>query len=145
MNKTLASLILTLVGGASMHAHAVDNDEIVKYRKNVMSANGGLMGAANAILQNKVDRTAPLAAFAKSLEAINGDIAALFPKGSDKGDTDAMAEVWSKRAEFERLAKDTQGKAVAFAKAAGTNAKDTAAKFKELSDSCKACHKGFRK
>jgi cytochrome c556 len=142
MKQAFAALCLGL---AALGAHAADPDDMVKYRKNVMSANGGLMGAANAILQNKIERKGELAAFAKSLEGINTDIAGLFPKGSNTGDTDALPDIWSKRAEFERLAKDTQVKAAAFAKAAGSNAKYTQARFKDLGDACKACHKTFRK
>jgi len=124
-------------------AHAGTPEDMVKYRRNVMDANGGLMGAANAILQGKVDKKGQLVDYAKALGGLNQDLASLFPPGSNGGDTDALPEVWSKRAEFDRHAKDTQIKAAAFASAAA--GKDAMAKFKDLSDSCKSCHKDFRK
>ena len=135
---SLGLLLLTVQG-----AHATDPDDLIKYRKNVMNANGGLMGAANAILQGKIDAKGQLPAYAKALAGLDQNLAALFPSGTNSGDTDALPEVWSKRADFERRARDSQTKAAAFAQAA--NGKDATAKFKDLSDSCKSCHKDFRK
>lgn len=138
-------LLLSLLCLTTLAAHAADPDDMIKYRKNVMSANGGLMGASNALIQNKVEFKGQLTAYARALEALNKDLPALFPKGSNAGDTDAQADVWNKRAEFEHRAKDTQTKAAAFAKAAAGNDPKLAEKFKELSDACKSCHKDFRK
>lgn len=130
--------------GAAAQAES-DPEDIIKYRQNVMKATGAHMAAAGAILQGKVGFKKDLAYHAQALQAIGSDIPALFPKGSDFGDTKALDGVWSKRADFEKRAKDTKAKADAFAKAAGGDAKVALAKFKELSDSCKACHKDFRK
>ena len=144
--KTLArgAFALLLVTAAA-YAES-DPEDIIKYRQNVMKANGAHMAATGAILQGKVDYKKELADHAKALQAINRDIPALFPKGSDFGDTKALDAVWSKRADFEKRAKASQVKADAFAKAAGSgDLKLASAKFKELSDSCKACHKDYRK
>ncbi len=140
--RAIPLLLLALV---SLAAHAADPDDMIKYRKNVMNANGGLMGASNALLQNKVGFGGQVAAYAKALEALNRDLPSLFPAGTNGGDTDAHPDVWSKRAEFERRAKDTQAKAAVFAKAAAANDGKLAEKFKDLSDACKSCHKDFRK
>lgn len=145
MRKTLLLAATSLIALATLSAHAADPDDLVKYRQNVMNANGGLMGASNALIQKKVDVKGQLAANAKALEALNKDLPALFPKGSNAGDTEALPEVWNKRAEFERRAKETQAKAAAFAKAAGGNDPKVAEKYKDLSDACKSCHRDFRK
>ena len=145
MLRSLSILMLVCLGVTAVSAYAADPDDVIKYRKNVMNANGGLMGAANAILQSKVDYKGQLTGEAKALEGLNKDLATLFPKGTNAGDTDALPDVWNKRAEFERRAKDAEVKAAAFAKAASGNAKDAAARFKDLSDACKGCHKEFRK
>jgi cytochrome c556 len=77
---------------------------------------------------------------------LTGDIPALFPKDSDFGKTKAKDEVWSKHAEFEKSAKDSADKVGAFAKAVQAgNQQSIEASFKELGESCKACHKDFRK
>jgi len=118
-------------------------EDIIKYRRNVMKAIAGHMGAAGAIVQGKVNYKGDLGDHAKALQALTHDIPGLFPKDSDFGDTNALDAVWSKRAEFEKHAKDASGKAVAFAKAAqGGNA---GAAFKALGEACKGCHKDFRR
>ncbi len=129
----------------SLTAHAADPDDMIKFRKNLMNANGGLMGAANALIQGKVEYKGQLADYAKALEALNRDLAALFPTGSNAGDTDAQADIWNKRAAFEHRAQDTQVRAAAFARAASGHDPKVAEKFKALSEACKSCHKDFRK
>lgn len=138
MHTPLRLIALALSGLVATAAHA-GTDDLVKYRRNLMDANGGLMGMSNAILQNKAGDKAQLAAAAKELALLNKGIAALFPAGSASPDSDALPEVWSKRADFERLARDAEAKAAAFGKS------PTAAAFKDLSDACKSCHKDFRK
>jgi len=139
----VSALLLAGVAGA---ASAAEPEDIIKYRKSVMKANGGHMAASAAIVNGKVDYKADLADHAKALAAINKDVASLFPKDSDFGETDALDTVWKKPDEFKKRAKDAQLKSAAFAKAvAGGNKAKTSAAFKELNDACKACHKDFRK
>ena len=83
---------------------------------------------------------------AKALQAINKDINSLFPKDSDFGETKALDAVWKNSADFQKRARDSSQKADALTKAvAAGDSKNYVARFKELSDSCKACHKDFRK
>lgn len=119
--------------------------EIIKYRQAMMKANGAHMAAAGAIVQGKVDYKNQLAEHARALEAINKDIPALFPKGSDVGETKALEGVWKNRPEFEKYANNARDKAAAFAKAVAANDPQVSAKYKELGDSCKGCHEDFRK
>ncbi len=122
-------------------------EDIIKYRKNVMKTNGANMADAAMILQGKVEEyKGRLADHAKAVETFTKDIPALFPEGSDLGDTEALDVIWKKWPEFQRKAKDAHAAAVAFAKAvASKNEAAINAKFKQLSDDCKACHKDFRK
>jgi len=127
-------------------AFAAESEDIIKYRQAMMKANGAHMAATAAIVQGKVDYKNQLADHAKALQALNKDVAGLFPKGSDFGETKALDAVWQKNAEFQKLSKDTQHKADELAKTvAAGDSKNYGARFKELSDSCKACHKDFRK
>jgi len=118
-------------------------EDIIKYRRNVMKAIAGHMGAAGAIVQGKVNYKGDLVDHAKALQALMHDIPGLFPKDSDFGETNALDAVWSKRAEFEKHAKGASGKAVAFAKAAPSG--NAGATFKALGEACKGCHKDFRR
>lgn len=141
---TTVTLAVSLTAIGSLRA--AEPEDIIKYRQNVMKSNGANLTAAGAIIQKKVDFNARLADHAKAVAAGTKNIAALFPPGSDFGaDTQALDAVWKNRAQFEKLAKDTETKAAAFAKAVAAKDAQTGARFKELADSCKACHKDFRK
>lgn len=126
--------------------HAAEPEDLIKYRRNVMKAIGGHTSAAGLIVEGKVDYKRQLAEHARAVQIMTRDIPALFPKDSDFGETRAKDEVWSKRADFEKAAQNTKTKAAAFAKATqGSNPSAIAASFKELGQSCKACHDDFRK
>jgi len=132
-----------LVAGA---AFAAEPEDIIKYRQNVMKSQGAHLAAAGAIINGKVDFKGQLGDHAKALQATTKDIPSLFPKDSDFGETKALDAVWQKNADFQKLAKDTQQKAGALAKAVAANdSKNYGARFKDVADSCKACHKDFRK
>lgn len=136
--------VLTML--VPMLLHAAEPEDIIKYRQNMMKAIGAHAAAAGAIVQGKVDYKNQLGEHARALQALTGDIPALFPKDSDFGDTKAKDEVWSKRAEFENRAKHLKAKVAAFAKAVqGGNQPAIVASFKEMGEGCKACHKDFRK
>jgi cytochrome c556 len=132
-----------LVAGA---AFAAEPEDIIKYRQNVMKSQGAHLAAVGAIIQGKVDYKNQLGDHVKALQATTKDINSLFPKDSDFGETKALDAVWQKNADFQKLAKDTQQKAGALAKAVAANdSKNYGARFKDVADSCKACHKDFRK
>jgi len=127
-------------------AFAAEPEDIIKYRQNVMKSQAAHLAAAAAIIQGKVDYKNQLGDHVKSLQASTKDIPGLFPKDSDFGETKAHDAVWSKSADFQKLAKDTQQKTDALAKAVVANdSKNYGARFKDVADSCKACHKDFRK
>jgi cytochrome c556 len=127
-------------------AHAAEPQDIIDYRVANMKASAGHMAAANAIIRGKVDYKNQLADHARALQALNRDVAALFPKDSDFGDTRALDAVWSRNAEFQKRAQDARDRADAFARAVTAgDSKSYAARFGELNDACKACHKDFRK
>ena len=127
-------------------AFAAESEDIIKYRQNVMKSQAAHLAATAAIIQGKVDYKNQLGDHVQALQATTKDIPSLFPKGSDFGETKALDAVWSKNADFQKLAKDTQHKAEALAKAVAANdSANYGARFKDVADSCKACHKDFRK
>jgi cytochrome c556 len=140
----LASLLLAT--GVVMTAQAAEPEDIIKYRKGMMKATGAHMGAVNAILSGKVEYKNDLADHARALAALNRDVAGLFPKDSDFGDTNALDAVWTKTDDFKKRAGDAKARSADFVKAVATN--DSArmkAAFGALNDACKACHKDYRK
>lgn len=139
-------LALLLCGGiAAAHAES-EPEDLIKYRQNVMKSSGANAAAATAIVQGKVEFKDRLRDHAQALVTSTKNIPALFPKGSDFGETEALDAVWKKPDDFAKRAKESHAKAVAFEKAVAANdTKSYAAKLKDLGDSCKACHKDYRK
>lgn len=121
-------------------------EEIVKYRQSVMLSQRGHMAAAAAIIQGKVEFKDQLLSHVKALEATTQNIATLFAQGTDVGDTKALKEVWTNNEEFLKRAKDAQQKSAALAQAVATgDSMNYGPRLKDLGESCKSCHKDFRK
>lgn len=116
-------------------------------RKAIMKERGGLIGGLAKMAKGETDFDA--AAVATALEGLKAneakvDIAALFPAGSDTGDTTASPKIWQDMAGFS-AANDKYKAAVDAAAAAP--AQDVAALGKqvgELGSNCGGCHEAFR-
>lgn len=146
MKNKFQSLMLVLLAGLATAVVAAEPEDIIKYRKNNMMASGGHMAATGAILNGKVDFKNDLVDHAKALAALNKDVAGMFPKDSDFGDTAALDAVWKKSADFKARANDAKEKSDALVKAVATHDKaKMSAAFGQLNDTCKACHKDYRK
>src|SRR4030066_986388 len=126
-------------------AFAAEPEDIIKYRQNGMKSQAAHLAAAGAIINGKVDFKGQLGDHVKALQATTKDINSLFPKDSDFGETKALDAVWEKNADFQKRAKTAAQKANALAKTVTAgDSKNYGARFKELSDTCKACHKDYR-
>jgi cytochrome c556 len=144
--RSLFALGFVLVMLIPIVLRAAEPQDIIKYRQNVMKANGAHLAAAAAIIQGKVDYKNQLNVHVQALQALTSDIPGLFPKGSDFGDTRAKDAVWENRAEFDKRAKNLKDKVAAFAKAVKSGKREAMlAAFKDVGEDCKACHKDFRK
>jgi cytochrome c556 len=133
----------------SAQAEEVPMDKVeqaVKYRQNVMSAMGGLTGAAVGKLRDGFAFGPGLEDIATALQAMAADIPSLFPEGTDFGETDAMAEVWSDAEGFADKAAQAKDATAAFTEAVKSGDKIATVKaFRDVGDSCKGCHEAYRK
>jgi cytochrome c556 len=85
---------------------------------------------------------AVVATSAKTIKQRLDEAAALFPPGSDAGETKAKPEIWSDRATFDKIMKDSQAAAGALAEVNDEAAFRPA--MGALGQNCKACHDKFR-
>lgn len=146
---------MTLVLGVAFSGPSIafeDNDMFaaeaqIEYRQGVMRAIGGNAASLAAILVDGADEyRGNLETHARFIRDMTEDIPSLFPEGSDFGDTDALDEVWENRDEFEQRAEDTHEAAVAFDEAVEAgNDDEIGPRFRELGESCTACHDDFRR
>ncbi len=143
MTRTLllATVGLFLAGTVQ----ATDPEVYIDYRQAVMKAVGGNASAAAAILIDGAPFTGNLEEHARAIENLTADIPALFPEGTDHPDSDARPEVWGDRGAFEERAAATRRAAKAFREAAaGGNTAAAMPRFRDLGQSCRACHDDFR-
>ncbi len=148
ISRLIISLTLPAVSFCTTAAYAGDSPEnSIKYRQAMMKALGGHTGAAAQIAQGKVNPEGHLQMHADAIANLSKEITALFPEGSDFGDTPTRAkpEVWEKWDDFKKAADASAKAANEFAQAAGSGNKEAiGAKFQALGKSCKGCHKDFR-
>ena len=118
----------------------------IQYRQNYMNAIGGHTGAIRRLKDGRFTAEGHLQMHTEALARLARDIALLFPEGTGTGKTDAKPEIWEDWSDFEARAAESRQAAQALLDAVQSGdagAIDT--RFGELTQTCKACHKPFRK
>ncbi len=149
MNKIFAVSLGLLLFALQVPASAqeVDPENIIKYRKAVMTAVKGHNAAIKSIVTGKVPYDKRLGTHISSIETLFSELDDIFPEGSDFGDTAAKDAVWDKPEQFRKTVKKAQ-QAIAEFKAAATSKSggELVQAYKRFGkNSCGSCHKQFRK
>jgi cytochrome c556 len=130
-------------------------DAMIKYRQNVMKSLGGHVGAVDRLVRGQVPRMDQLELHATAARDVARTISTLFPTNSIPPEaefagatvaTDALASIADKPEEFEKAAKETINatEELVIVVQAG-NKQELSLAFKRVGESCKSCHKDFRK
>lgn len=144
LRSTLAVALLACTVGA---AHAASPDRAIHYRQNVFGLVGWNFGALGEMVRDK--RAWDAAEFTRRAERV-AQLSKMtdegFPPGSDQGaTTDAKAEIWTQRADFDAKMNDFIREAEALATAARAGDVDaTKAQFAKTGGTCKACHDEYK-
>jgi len=141
----LAAAVLLAGAAAAQAGQGAGDPGVVAGRQAGMRMSGAIMGGMKGAI-DRGDDVKTQAFAARALAGWAKAIPGMFPAGSDKGATEALPAVWSKRAEFEAKAAAYAAAATALADAA--KAGDKAAfttQFAAVRASCAACHDGFKK
>ncbi|EFO33011.1 putative cytoChrome c-556 [Roseibium sp. TrichSKD4] len=119
---------------------------VVKKRMNQMGELKEAMKAVGQMLKSDDDLNADvIAATAQAVQDNAGHhLTSLFPDGSLKKPSEARPEIWKNWTEFQRFADQLKAAGERLGKTASGDRKDVAEAFKELGQSCKACHEKFR-
>jgi len=144
---TAAACAAVLVSGAAAQSKA---DTAVRYRQGLMRVIGWNFDQLGAAVRHTgaLD-TKEFALRAERLAALAPQIAEGFPPGSGSADkvavNDAAAEIWSDAAGFQAKldAYIAESKKLAESAKSGDEAQ-MKARFRQLSDSCKACHDKYK-
>jgi cytochrome c556 len=140
----LGLFVLSLsVNSASVSAHSGAKG-IIKERMDLMKDIGKAMKTLSAMARGKVVLdSAKVKAAAGSIAQHGQKIPALFPKGSNKGVTEAGPRIWKDPEDFRKSADEM----VAVAREITGQSKNTAAlkaAYRKLGKTCSACHKLYR-
>lgn len=150
--STLAACALLAAGSFAFAATAVAQqaqkpEQLVKYRQAVYSLVGWNFGPMAAAVQGKIpydkDAFARQAARAAVLAPMAADG---FVAQSVASNSKAKPEIWTDKAEFDRLMQNFVQKTAALNEAAKSGDLATIRPaFQEAGQSCKACHDKFKK
>ncbi|WP_422126807.1 c-type cytochrome [Thioalkalivibrio sulfidiphilus] len=133
-------IAMTLGLGAMSQVHAIDSVEAtVDYRKGVMRAIGGNTAALAAVIVDGANEYRDnLAIHARYIVDMTKDIPALFPEGSDFGETNALPAVWENQERYAELSENTHKAAVALLGAIEGGEQDLGPRFRELRGAARA-------
>ena len=144
-----ATLILAFtaltVAPAALSQSPEEAEAAIGYRKAYMGSIGGHFGAIRRLVAGEVSHEGDLAMHANALAALSANLVKLFPEGSGTGETDAKAEIWEQWEDFTAAAEKAEeaGRALAVA-VAGGDAEAIEGAARDLSQSCRGCHREFK-
>ena len=139
----LTRITIAATAAALLIAGSAMAQDPIKARKDGFDASKKAMAEIKGLLE--ADKVAAVGAVAQRVGAFAVSVPALFPAGSEKGETKAKAEIWTNSADFAAKAKDFETAAKNLEAAAATGDKAATAKqFAALGGSCKACHERYR-
>jgi cytochrome c556 len=144
---TVVVVIVMLVAGVAA-AQFVKPDDAIQYRKAVMVLIGQHFKRMGAVVQGKMpydqNTFAANAALVETMAALPWE--AVTTPGSDKGDTTMSPAVFAKGDELRQLAEEFEAAAAKLAQTAqGGDMDAIKGDFNTVAQSCKSCHKAFRK
>ena len=146
---TLGCLAIAAVVATAPASAADEPSNLIKYRKAVMTAIGGHMGALGAMAKGEVSFTDEAALHARAINEMSQNLLRLFPEGSgyeaDKK-TNALPAVWEQWADFESAAKSLEEESAKLVAVAESG--DAAAIGQQVGalgrNGCSKCHDTFR-
>jgi len=128
-------------------AHAQDNpEEIIKYRQNVMKAQGAHITNIAAVAKGDVGYVGHVEAHARAISGLADMVVDLFPEGTETGvDTRALPAIWEDRAGFDEAAQALQDAMPALIEAAATGERAAiGGALRDVGNACKGCHDDYR-
>jgi len=141
MNRLLIALPALVVAASAAFAGPIED------REAIMKGFGDAMKTLVPIAKGEAAFDA--ATVAAGLAAINDgaqkiDVAALFPAGSDQGDTEASPKIWENLADFTARVDKLKADAAAGAAAKPADAEAFKAVFGAVAGNCGSCHETYR-
>ncbi|MGC3981934.1 MAG: cytochrome c [Steroidobacteraceae bacterium] len=132
-------------GGMQMPSPA---EQAISYRKALFDVISGNFSPIGGVLQGRAEfNGADAAKRAERLAQLAVMLDDAFPDISKTGNTKSLEDIWTKRAEFDKLSKDFVDHTAALAavlKKDKTNSAEFKAAATAVAQDCQTCHKNFR-
>ncbi|TKB49346.1 cytochrome c [Ferrimonas sediminicola] len=147
-SSMLLAALLTATGSVAAEGAFNSADDAIQYRQHAFQLIKENFGDMHAMLKGK--KAMDSDAFqrrAKHLALLaNIPFEAFKVAGSNQGDTEALASVWSDNAKFNRIAKEFQQASSELARvSAGGDVDAIGQAFGTTGKSCKGCHDQFKR
>lgn len=134
-------IVAALAIGCALALGVSASEGAAKYRAHTMEAIGGHMSALVDIIRGEVAHTDHLPTHADALAELAQIVPALFPKGSEGGDT--LPAVWEQPEDFQAKL-DAFKDATANLKAAAHSGEGVGQALRAVGQACKSCHDEYR-
>lgn len=140
-------LLACVAAAASLLVTSAVADPI-EDRKALMKERGGIMQILGPIAQAKQPFDA--AVVMEALEKLNAnaqraDVAALWPEGSDQGDTRSLPKIWEDMAGFQAATDKFKADTAAAVEANPQDLAAFQAVFGPVASNCGSCHEAYRR
>ncbi|UJF23070.1 c-type cytochrome [Shewanella sp. OMA3-2] len=148
MKKILLAMTATALLIPSVYANNFkDTDHAIKYRQSAFSLIAYNFGDMGAMLKGKKEFDATVFADrATNVAALSKIPHEGFIVGSDKGNTDALAKIWTDKADFDSKMNEFQKNATKLAAVAqDADLGQIKKAFGDTGQSCKGCHDVYKK
>ena len=140
------AIVAAICIGTSLNATAdTTPQDASDYRKSVMTALKGHIGASSMHVRGLVDGQEFLVKHANGLANGVSELQYLFPAGSGVEDSDALPVIWENPEEFAAAIDKAVAAAQKFVAAAESGDSEAiSSAFREVGGSCRGCHDNFR-
>lgn len=141
MNKFL------MVSAALALLNTVAQADVIEDRKAIMKDIGDSVGVMGAMMKGEVpfNNVSAIEALKNiQLSAEKFDPVALFPEGTDKGDTEAASAIWQNMEDFTAHVNKFRDDATQSASANPQDLDQLKPVFQQVAANCKACHELYR-
>ncbi|MDH4071565.1 MAG: cytochrome c [Gammaproteobacteria bacterium] len=120
-------------------------EDALDYRKAVMTALRGHIGASSMITRGLVEDGGHLVGHAEGLASGAKELHRVFQEGSNVGESEALPAIWQQPEEFAAAIAKTEEATAAFVAAAKSGDREAiGAAFRNVGMSCRGCHDNYR-
>ncbi|MED5421743.1 MAG: cytochrome c [Pseudomonadota bacterium] len=146
MQRKLIAAFAALTATFSFTAVAdTSSEDALDYRKAVMTALRGHIGASSMIARGLIEDDGHLLGHAQGLASGAAELGRVFQEGSNVGESEALPAIWEDAEGFAEAVASIQTAADAFVEAAETgDATAIGAAFRNVGMGCRGCHDKYR-